>query len=369
MTEEQFDELSKKGLFIFGSARSGTSILHDCLNLSPDIFLLYEANFFDKGNQPRFAEAYEEERILLGRHFGKGTFIPPSQNPDEDCLEAMARMARHHKYVGDKIVFSPANLHQRNQFLHFHARYFNYSTYIVLMRDPVETAWSMSKLGLGWDVRECLVGWIRLMRLSIDVFRAFQRTHMVCWEKTDDDTVRRLATALQVELKLPEGTIRQSQRKSALEANQIPAELKSIEAYCQRARAMYTPIRDAFSAETFDYVGQESQFDFFHNNYYALRQFEFVVEHFAGEGANGTAALQAHDLIASHRNLEAMMALDQMEAEGNLAPFEEFWVRFTRGKLRSAQGDRAGALSDLELALAIRPEHPEATMHLHRNQP
>lgn len=369
MTEEQFDELSQRGLFIFGSARSGTSILHDCLNLSPDIFLLYEANFFDKGNQPKFAAAYEEERLALGRHYGKGTFVPPSNNPDEDCLEAMARMGRHHKYVGDKIVFSPANLHQRNQFLQFQAQYFFYSTYIVLMRDPVETAWSMSKLGLGWDIRECLVGWLQLMRLSIDVFRAFQKTLMVCWEKTNDETVRRLATELQVGLQLPQGTIRQSQRKSSLDAGQIPLDMKSIEVYCQRARAMYAPLRDAFSDETFAYIGTESQFDFLHKNYYALRQFEFVVEHFAADTTHAAEALEAHDLIAAHKSGEAMLILDQMGAASDLAPFEEFWVRFTRAKLRASQGDRSGAISDLERALEIRPQHPEATMHWNRNQP
>ncbi|WP_143288360.1 hypothetical protein [Calothrix rhizosoleniae] len=48
ISDDDYETLCQGGLFVIGSARSGTSILYEFLNLSQDIFLLGEANLQSK---------------------------------------------------------------------------------------------------------------------------------------------------------------------------------------------------------------------------------------------------------------------------------------------------------------------------------
>jgi hypothetical protein len=96
LSEAECRGLNEQGLFIVGCARSGTTILCDCLNLSPDVFVLNEAHFFFNSVFGDFSSYFNRQRALESRYRAKGTYLPPPLKKERGGLAALARLGREY---------------------------------------------------------------------------------------------------------------------------------------------------------------------------------------------------------------------------------------------------------------------------------
>lgn len=166
-----------RGLFIIGSARSGTTILQNALNDSRDIFLFGEPKFHHDPGTPDFATRYNSMHRSLGNQENKSTFCPVLFSEDAPWHEYLAHCAGLYRYVGCKIAVNPqgAALDSRRLF-DFQSRYFHRSRYIFTFRNPVEVCISTRALAEYTGVRvasyeQVLHGFLTIMALYLRMLR------------------------------------------------------------------------------------------------------------------------------------------------------------------------------------------------------
>ena len=186
LSSEQLGVLGDKGVFIVGNARSGTAILCDCFNLSPEIFLLGEANVYLHHRRDDFAAKFNRQHEDVRNRRGKGTYLPPAIAAESGGMAALWRMGRFHRYVGEKIAFGPhgtvgGQSHQE-LFFAFHARYFYASKYFLTLRAPAECIWSMAKMFPQKDPRELYESWLNTLKIQLDLLHAFPNAYLILFE-------------------------------------------------------------------------------------------------------------------------------------------------------------------------------------------
>lgn len=138
----------ERTLFIIGAARSGTTVLQNALNDSPDIFLLGEPDIY-ADNAPGFAARYNAMHAGWGNQPAKSSFLPMVLDQDGTWREHLAALSRHHRWVGAKLVINPVKGEDElaRRFDHL-TRHFYQSRYIFTFRDPLDAAISTRDLQL-----------------------------------------------------------------------------------------------------------------------------------------------------------------------------------------------------------------------------
>jgi hypothetical protein len=257
LSDEDYEKLTKAGLFIIGSARSGTSILCDCLNLSPDVFLLGEANLYIHHHLDNFIEFFNNQHIQFNNRRSKGTFAPPSRLPERGGINFLARMNKNYNFVGEKIAFGPHgkidNQSSQEVFFNFHARYFYFSNYILIIRRPAEAVLSMLKMfpQIGLDlIFDC---WLRTLKIQVDVFQSFPRSHVIFFENLNTETVMQLCSVISVNIHIPKGIFREENKYSLLAEDEIPDELSKYRKICLACEEIYKQVKNEFNLETFKF--------------------------------------------------------------------------------------------------------------------
>ena len=260
---EDFETLSRQGLFIVGNARSGTSILCDCFNFSEDIFLLGEANFHLNYKIDNFVDYFNSQHAGWGNSKGKGTFIPPSIFPETGCFSFLLRMAKNYRYVGEKIAFGPHGqphgeeydgLSFQEAFLNFHAKYFYHSTYFLILREPVEVLWSMQKMFPDRKIEELFSCWLKTVKVQIDVFQSFPRTYMILFEGLNSALFEQVNSILDVNIQIPSNLLKDEFKHSLLSGDgEIPDPLAKSKKLCARCHEIYSNIKEALCGETRPY--------------------------------------------------------------------------------------------------------------------
>jgi hypothetical protein len=139
--------LDQQGLFIIGAARSGTTVLQNALNSSPDIFLLGEPVLHQDPGTKDFSARYNAMHRSWGNQENKSSFCPSLLNGDGTWQEYLTQLATLYRYVGSKIVVNPEHARQTCQELfEFHCRQFYRSHYVFTFRNPIDVL--MSTRGL-----------------------------------------------------------------------------------------------------------------------------------------------------------------------------------------------------------------------------
>ena len=135
--------IEKKGLFVLGNSRSGTTILKRILNGSREVYLLGEANLFRESSRTDFREYYNQKHATR-RAQTKAKYIPRPIFPEMNGMVTLDRLGSKNKYVGEKNAFG--YFHDRDAWLDYQTRFFLDSTYFFIVRKPAETVFSMSKM-------------------------------------------------------------------------------------------------------------------------------------------------------------------------------------------------------------------------------
>ena len=254
LSPEELGALGDKGLFVVGNARSGTSILCDCLNLSPEIFLLGEANVFLQHRREDFADWFNQQHAGLKNRRGKGTYIPPPPAAESGGMAALWRMGQFHRYVGEKIAFGPHGKYggQSSQelFFAFHARFFYSSHYFLTLRAPAECVWSMAKLFPKKDPRELYECWVSSLKIQLDLLHTLPNVYAVFFEDLKAGTFATINALLGTRIDVGTGVLRDDHKQSTLADDRLPAELSAYQPLNDQCLAVYRDVKEAFSPET-----------------------------------------------------------------------------------------------------------------------
>lgn len=199
-------EPSDQCLFIIGAARSGTTVLQNALNDSPDIFLFGEPNFHTDDGGPGFAARYNAMHRGWANQENKSSFCPEVLPTDGTWRNYLGRLAAFHRFVGAKIVIEPArDRAYLDQLFGFQCRNFYSSRYIFTFRAPLQTVASTQQLqlllqGASDESRQIVRSYAETARLYIRMLRTLPHVRAVFQEDVDRSTFDGLAQWLGVPL-------------------------------------------------------------------------------------------------------------------------------------------------------------------------
>lgn len=205
--EKSSRPLPRKGLFIIGCPRSGTTILQDALNDSGEVFLFGEPDFHKDPGTPDFAQRYNGMHRAWRNQPTKSTFCPTLFDGDARWSDYLARLADHYKLVGAKIVLNPSEfLHDPDQVFSFYSKEFYQSHFIFTFRDPLFTSKSAQELQAmtGGDVAPLdmlMANYVAAISLCIVMLRNLPHVHIVFHDNMTRRTFGYLEKKLQIRLK------------------------------------------------------------------------------------------------------------------------------------------------------------------------
>jgi hypothetical protein len=265
-TEDDWARLEVQGLFIIGNARSGTSIFADCLNVSRDVYLLPEPDFFLNHVRDDFVEFFNARHQSHGNLLRKGTRIPLSPDGKNGASDLLHRMRKWYRYVGEKLAIGPSNAFGedwQSRCIEFYGKYFYRSAYFLIMREPTEVIWSMRKKFPECTPITLLESWLQSTDFLVDLYLAFENTHLTFFDRLSAEMLDDVAGILGMSLKLPAGMIDEKQKHSTLAATEIPRCLRPYRDSCQHLHQVYDLLRENFCPHTFRYRGVDNFKQFF----------------------------------------------------------------------------------------------------------
>ena len=263
---EPLERLESQGLFILGSARSGTSVLAKCLNRSREIMMLEEPNLFQNLHIQDFTAFFNAMHVALGNPPHKGTYISPPPGPEAGPLRLMLRLCRQYRYVGEKVAVGPHDSYPpdwKQLYLDFHAKYFLRSTHFLTIRTPNETLWSMHKLFPAVPVPRLIEAWLESLALTFNVYRVCPNSHLLFFNDFGKPTIERLSRLLDVEIDVPETMLGGANIQSRLGEDELPAPLAPYADLCRECARLFQELRENCCRESFRYCGAAAEWKFF----------------------------------------------------------------------------------------------------------
>lgn len=214
-------EIAEKCAFIVGFARSSTTILAEIINTSPFAYLLAEAHFYLPHSALRFRDSYNQMHKEFGNQASKTTYAPdfvPART--HAWWEWLREASKHYSVVGDKIAlhsyhFSLVSSDDIRSFLE--ARFFD-SKYIFLIRDPIQTLLSVTKLfGIGPLENVRLIkeidAWLTYVQLWADCVRILPSTLTIITDNLNKTNIVTVSKFLNIPLEKSEILISKSEKR------------------------------------------------------------------------------------------------------------------------------------------------------------
>lgn len=196
----------RRGLFVIGGPRNGTTVLQDALNDCDEIFLFGEPDFHADPGTPDFARRYNDMHRSWSNQATKSTFCPALFERDAPWCDYLERLAETYKLVGSKIVLNPSTfLHDPRQVLDFYSRHFYNSHFIFTFRNPLHVSSSARDFQTmtGGDITPfemLMASYVATVSLCIHMLRNFPHVHVVFHDNMTRRTFARLERELQVRL-------------------------------------------------------------------------------------------------------------------------------------------------------------------------
>ena len=185
---------SERCLFIIGAARSGTTVLQNALNDSPDIFLFGEPDFHSDPGAPGFAERYNAMHRSWANQETKSTFCPAVLPVDGAWNDYLRQMGGHHRYIGSKIVINPVRERDAlSRLFDFQSRNFYRAKHVFTFRRPLPTVMSTRDLqllvqGRSDELRVILTNYAETACLYLRMLRNLPHVQAVFHEHVDRNT-------------------------------------------------------------------------------------------------------------------------------------------------------------------------------------
>lgn len=203
---EKCREIAADMIFVFGFARSNTSILTNCLNTDADTLILAESYFFMRKKDKNFQDWFNKQHISFANQITKTSYAPNFvADRAHDWLDWLFEARKFYNRLGEKVAFShfhfarvpPAEVRE-----FFEARFFH-SKHVFTIRDPVQTLISLAKLRKKSDstsVKNELTAWLDFIQFWADFIRTFPHTITLIAEKFDKNAINELENFLSIDL-------------------------------------------------------------------------------------------------------------------------------------------------------------------------
>lgn len=199
---DPLESIERQGLFVIGPARSGTTILLNALNASPEIFLFGEACFFRRGDERDFARWYNHMHQSYGNHETKSARCPVVYGEQAGWQEYVQWLGKRYELVGEKIALGPSHLGWDTEaLLEFQEARFYGSRYVFTFRNPASAARSATKLVGIDDVIVFLEGIVSTIVLYLRMVRTMPRVTAISLERVDETTFEKLSDFLGVDVR------------------------------------------------------------------------------------------------------------------------------------------------------------------------
>jgi hypothetical protein len=182
---------AKSCVFIAGAARSGSTILQNALNDSPEIFLFGEPNFHTDPGTPDFAARYNAMHRSWSNQETKSSFCPPVLAGDGPWNAYLCQLAKQHSLVGAKTVITTAGTDaSAEDWFAFQCRHFFTSRYIFTFRDPLATLFSTQGLqrltiGKAKSLASIMTNYLAVIALYLRCLRILPNVQAICHEDVD----------------------------------------------------------------------------------------------------------------------------------------------------------------------------------------
>ena len=199
-------DVSRRGLFVVGHARSGTTVLQNALNDSPDVYLCGEAHFHSASGAAGFPRRYNAQHRSWKNQETKGTYCPILSDGEETWWETLRRLADVYRYVGDKIVVNTGEMAMTSDdFIDFYSRNFYASQYIFTFREPAAVLRSTQQLWsyVGAPIPEPLLilnRFITVIQIYIRMVRTFPHVSCVFHDDVSPNTFDIIGGLLDIDL-------------------------------------------------------------------------------------------------------------------------------------------------------------------------
>ena len=200
------NRIAEQGLFVVGAARTGTTILQNALNDSPEIFLLGEPCFHDDPGHADFGARYNAMHRAWGNQENKSSYCPAFFETDASWRAYLHYLAGLYRYVGSKIVINPGDANSTcGRLFDFHCRHFYRSHYVFTFRNPLDTLMSTRGLAeLNGDQAvthtEVLRSYGLVIQLYIRMLRNLPYVFAIFHDAVDSSSFDSLGAALGVPL-------------------------------------------------------------------------------------------------------------------------------------------------------------------------
>jgi len=266
--DQKKGESQSCGLFVVGTARSGTTLLNDIFNTSPDICIMGESNLCFHWEKKGFSDWFNQMHRESGISPRRTVYLHPFANNSADGSEVFSELSRSYRFVGEKTAFGPHDvrwndMNHQDCCFDFYGFHFQKAYYFLIIREPVETVWSMYKKFGGRPIESLLSCWFESFRFLIRTYYCFPRVWVVFHDRLDQNHLDRIEGILGTKFRYDSKWIRpNTHRQSFLESGQIPEPLSDWRGPLKSLHALFQLLEANFSKVDFGYCGELSPGEF-----------------------------------------------------------------------------------------------------------
>jgi tetratricopeptide (TPR) repeat protein len=390
-------------LFITGHARSGTSIVKDILNTSPDVFILDEAELYLHGETKGFAELFNRRRSVAKKPLVKGNFVPRFDLSDDATgQQVLRRLGNYYKLTGDKVALGPDRGEQPHLF-HFLTGLHLHDHQIFTIRSPDTSLASLRTMFPEATPRALICLWLDSIALALSCLTLAPLARVIPIERLSDRTCEHLSEWLGIVPVIAGGSLHPPQWGPSIEVSWLP---DSHRGHLDACRGLYRDLIESWDRPTLRFYYPYNAYEF-HRYYLKIcgqimpdhtllpeRAFEPLTAVTDQRRAVISAALDrnfqpdwmeallrgylrdypddgyahyARGFMLLTSRADYQSALDEFSGALSCG-YSEFWVKYNRASAYEQLGRLSDAVADLEAAVRIDPRHEGAAAMLNQLQ-
>ncbi|MBP2161885.1 MULTISPECIES: sulfotransferase [Asticcacaulis] len=244
-------DILKDRIFVFGAARSGTTIILQILNSDENVYILSEADLYRPSNQD-FQSGFNS-RKLLQRAITRGSYLPVKGSEPQAILSELAD--RYSRY-GEKVALGPFSVFSDFAVQHF-ADHYGAGTGIYSIRNPLDAYASQKRMFPDIRIDQFCEHWLETLAQQMVLSQIVSGRVLVLTEWIDVSFFKFLESKLQIQLTLVDAAISNS-RASASAASTLSKEEREGLKPCEH---VYELVKRGLSRESFDFAQDEKYYD------------------------------------------------------------------------------------------------------------